>query len=121
MEKIELKEVLPAAFAAGGPAVLRSEIWRREVTFRRGEFCLVEAASGAGKSSLCSFLYGIRGDYAGRILFDGVDCRTLSRAAYSSNKRFICTASSLTRGHVLTKYCGKSLHNTHGIAAFACI
>ena len=61
MEKIELKEVLPAAFAAGGPAVLRSEIWRREVTFRRGEFCLVEAASGAGKSSLCSFLYGIRG------------------------------------------------------------
>ena len=61
MEKIELKEVLPAAFAAGGPAVLRSEIWRREVTFRRGEFCLVEAASGAGKSSLCSFLYGIGG------------------------------------------------------------
>ena len=41
MEKIELKEVLPAAFASGGPAVLRSEIWRREVTFRRGEFCLV--------------------------------------------------------------------------------
>ena len=37
MEKIELKEVLPAAFAAGGPAVLRSEIWRREVTFRRGK------------------------------------------------------------------------------------
>lgn len=71
MEKIELKEVLPAAFAAGGPAVLRSEIWRREVTFRRGEFCLVEAASGAGKSSLCSFLYGIRGDYAGRILSTG--------------------------------------------------
>ena len=87
MEKIELKEVLPAAFAAGGPAVLRSEIWRREVTFRRGEFCLVEAASGAGKSSLCSFLYGIRGDYAGRILFDGVDCRTLSRAAWGDVRR----------------------------------
>ena len=92
MEKIELKEVLPAAFAAGGPAVLRSEIWRREVTFRRGEFCLVEAASGAGKSSLCSFLYGIRGDYAGRILFDGVDCRTLSRAAGGDVRR---TALSL--------------------------
>ena len=87
MEKLELKEVLPAAFAAGGPAVLRSEIWRREVTFRRGEFCLVEAASGAGKSSLCSFLYGIRGDYAGRILFDGVDCRTLSRAAWGGGGR----------------------------------
>ena len=87
MEKIELKGVLPAAFAAGGPAVLRSEIWRREVTFRRGEFCLVEAASGAGKSSLCSFLYGIRGDYAGRILFDGVDCRTLSRAAWGDVRR----------------------------------
>ena len=62
MEKIELKEVLPAAFAAGGPAVLRSEIWRREVTFRRGEFCLVEVSNSSDVETVKSILQS-RVDY----------------------------------------------------------
>ena len=71
MESITLQQVLPDAFA-GNPEPPKSDLWLHDVTFRKGEYYLVEAASGTGKSSLCSFLYGARTDYAGRILFDAV-------------------------------------------------
>lgn len=86
METITLQEVLPAVFA-GRPDAAASQVWRREVTLHRGEYCLFEAASGAGKSSLCAFLYGMRGDYEGRILFDGTDIRTLAVSAWDGLRR----------------------------------
>lgn len=86
METITLQQVLPAVFV-GGASHEGSEIWRREVTLRRGEYCLIEAASGAGKSSLCAFLYGMRRDYEGRILFDGADCRQLLPAEWEEVRR----------------------------------
>lgn len=86
METITLQRVLPAVFAGGAPHE-GSEVWRREVTLRRGEYCLFEAASGAGKSSLCAFLYGMRRDYEGHILFDGADSRQLSPAEWEALRR----------------------------------
>ena len=41
-----------------GSSALSAISWLKEVVFRRGETCLVEAESGVGKSSLCSFIYG---------------------------------------------------------------
>lgn len=38
----------------------------------------IEAESGTGKSSMCSFIYGNRSDYRGRILFNGRDIRSFS-------------------------------------------
>ena len=86
METITLQQVVPDAFA-DDPEVRASDVWGRDVTFRKGEYYLVEAASGTGKSSLCSFLYGARTDYAGRILFDAADCRTLSVAQWGELRR----------------------------------
>lgn len=86
MESITLQQVLPAAFA-GNQVPPESDLWLRETTFRKGEYCLVEAASGTGKSSLCSFLYGSRTDYAGRILFDDKDIRTLSATQWGEVRR----------------------------------
>lgn len=86
MESITLQRVLPCVFA-GEAAPRDSGVWSQEVTFRKGEYCLLEAASGTGKTSLCHFLYGIREDYAGRILFDGADCRGFSAAAWSALRR----------------------------------
>ena len=63
MESITLQRVLPCVFA-GKAAPRDSGVWLQEVTFRKGEYCLLEAASGTGKTSLCHFLYGIREDYA---------------------------------------------------------
>ncbi len=52
-----------------------SEVWMRDVEFRRGGRYLLKAASGTGKTSLVSFLYGLRDDYSGLIEFDGCDIR----------------------------------------------
>jgi ABC-type lipoprotein export system ATPase subunit len=37
----------------------------------KGQAVLIKAASGRGKSSLCSYIYGLRDDYQGTISFDG--------------------------------------------------
>ena len=85
MERIELHSVLPNIFLARGE--MASDVWRTEVTFERGKSYLIEAESGSGKSSLCSFLYGRRGDYSGDILFDGEDIRRYSVERWSELRR----------------------------------
>ena len=76
MNTIELQQTLPAVFA--GRDSIISDVWHQSLTLKRGEAYLVEAASGTGKSSLCSYIYGYRNDYQGIICFDGKNIRTLS-------------------------------------------
>lgn len=76
MERIELENVLPAVFA--GRENIVSDVWRKKLSFAKGKSYLIEAASGTGKSSLCSFIYGYRKDYEGIISFDSTDIRNLS-------------------------------------------
>lgn len=71
MNSISLSNVVPEIFAQRKD--LRSDIWHADVKFERGKTYLIEAASGQGKSSLCSYLYGQRGDYRGTIFFDDED------------------------------------------------
>ena len=68
MNNIKLSNVVPEIFATRED--LRSDVWHTELTLERGKRYLIEAESGTGKSSLCSYLYGQRGDYRGDILFD---------------------------------------------------
>ena len=77
MERIILKQVLPHVFSESGD-VLDSDVWKKDVTLERGQVYLIEAASGTGKSSFCSYLYGYRDDYSGQIYFDDQDIRRLS-------------------------------------------
>ena len=67
----------PPAVFAGRDSII-SDVWHQSLTLKRGEAYLVEAASGTGKSSLCSYVYGYRNDYQGIICFDGKNIRTLS-------------------------------------------
>lgn len=87
---IELDNVVPQVFVpADGdrsamPAhVGASQVWLHRLELRRGRHYLIEAESGTGKSSLCSFIYGNRQDYNGTIRFDGRDIRTFSIADWS--------------------------------------
>lgn len=73
MNSIELQHVLPAVFA--GRDAISSDVWHQSVALQRGETYLIEAASGTGKSSLCSYIYGYRKDYEGIICFDGKNIR----------------------------------------------
>ncbi|MBQ3925886.1 MAG: ATP-binding cassette domain-containing protein [Bacteroidaceae bacterium] len=82
MEKIQLRHTLPNVFQSRTDIV--SDIWQRDVTFEKGKRYLVEANSGTGKSSLCSYIYGYRHDYQGEILFDGEDIRKYSVAQWTS-------------------------------------
>ena len=81
MDKIELQNTLPCVFEGRD---VQSEIWLQDVTFRKGETYLVEANSGTGKSSLCSYIIGYRKDYLGNIIFDGKDIRQFKVSDWTS-------------------------------------
>ena len=76
MKSISLNNTLPNVFLQRTD--IQSDIWRQQVSLEKGQTYLVEASSGTGKSSLCSFIIGYRKDYDGKILFDGKDSRGLS-------------------------------------------
>ncbi|MBR3830324.1 MAG: ATP-binding cassette domain-containing protein [Muribaculaceae bacterium] len=80
MSNISLKNVLPRVFAGSERElpVKDSQVWLRELDFTAPNSYLIEAESGTGKSSLCSYIYGNRHDYSGEILFDGENIRTFS-------------------------------------------
>lgn len=85
METIRLEHTFPAIFANRDE--LNSEVWRQDVTFERGKQYLVEAASGTGKSSLCSYIYGYRNDYQGVMTFDGRNIRNLSTSDWTKMRQ----------------------------------
>lgn len=80
IDRISLSDVLPRVFAGSEEEspVKESEVWMRTISFVRGGCYLIEAESGTGKSSLCSFIYGNRDDYRGIIKFNDTDIRSLS-------------------------------------------
>jgi ABC-type lipoprotein export system ATPase subunit len=67
MNRISLNNVLP--FFLSDTTVV-SEIWGRDIAFVRGEYALVAAVSGAGKSSLLSYMFGERCDFNGTVAYD---------------------------------------------------
>lgn len=75
VEKITLSNTLPQVFTGmeHEVPVSLSQVWLQNIEFVRPNYYMVEAESGTGKSSLCSYIYGSRGDYSGKILFDGRD------------------------------------------------
>jgi ABC transporter, ATP-binding protein len=52
---------------------LESDIWNTEAVFQKGHLYLVEADSGKGKSTFCSYVVGYRRDYSGHVMFDETD------------------------------------------------
>ncbi len=48
----------------------KSEVWKKIVSFKEGQKTEIIAPSGSGKTSLIHFLYGMRKDYSGTLLFD---------------------------------------------------
>lgn len=68
--------------------VSESEVWLNEkVDFFRGNYYLIEAESGTGKSSLCAYLYGTRRDYDGEIFFDRSDIRNFTVSRWCELRR----------------------------------
>ena len=81
MNNIYFSSVLPDVFASCPPE--KSDIWQQNFHFERGRNYLIEADSGRGKSTFCSYLLGYRCDYSGTITFDDTDIRTFKPSHWS--------------------------------------
>lgn len=64
-----------------------SGVWKNSVEFCAGNFYLIEAESGKGKSSLFSFMYGYRNDYQGVISFDDNDIVSIQSQEWDELRR----------------------------------
>lgn len=78
MEKIGFHKVVPEIFSQRTDLV--SDIWNQDVSFEKGHLYLVEADSGKGKSTFCSYILGYRHDYGGKVMFDSVATSSLKVA-----------------------------------------
>lgn len=98
IDTITLQDVLPEVFVGSeaDEPVSKSRVWLQNVRFDRQKvvdgqvrtpYYLIEAESGTGKSSLCSFVYGVRRDYRGHIFFNDTDIRKLSIAEWCDIRR----------------------------------
>lgn len=76
MDSITLNMVLPHVFSHVQGLV--SDVWNEEITFHKGHYYLLEANSGKGKSTFCSYLIGYRRDFDGNILFDEQNINALT-------------------------------------------
>lgn len=77
--------MLPEVFAS--ESIPAGDIWNAEITFRRGLSYLIAADSGAGKSSLCAYIFGARTDFRGKLLFDGASTASLPMEAWQEIRR----------------------------------
>lgn len=71
MNKISFQKVLPNVFSERKD--LNSDVWANDISFEKGHLYLVEADSGKGKSTFCSYIVGYRHDYTGNVFFDDSD------------------------------------------------
>lgn len=80
--QILLQEIIPTYFEK--QQISGSEIWRKNITFTKGEHVYIVAPSGSGKTSLIHFLYGLRKDYEGTILYDKENIKSFSLEKFST-------------------------------------
>lgn len=91
MERIVFSNVVPHVFA--NHLDLNSDIWNTEVCFEKGRLYLVEAASGKGKSTFCSYVIGYRHDFTGCLFFDQNDTKDFSLKEWTGIRK--CHVSHL--------------------------
>jgi putative ABC transport system ATP-binding protein len=67
--QLEIHQLLPVYFDESRKNL--SEIWGKDLFFQKGEYIKIVAPSGSGKTSFIHFVYGMRNDYSGDILYNG--------------------------------------------------
>jgi putative ABC transport system ATP-binding protein len=86
MQSITFKQVVPHVFSEH-IADMESDIWNNDITFEKGHLYLVEADSGKGKSTFCSYVVGYRHDYDGNVLFDADNTHNYTASQWVSMRR----------------------------------
>jgi ABC-type lipoprotein export system ATPase subunit len=79
--QIALQQIAPSFFSKEN--YNSSEVWGNTVVFNKGENVHIVAPSGSGKTSLVHFLYGVRNDYTGNILYNNENIKTFDAEKFS--------------------------------------
>ncbi len=69
--QLQIHQLAPVFLEAD--KIAQSEIWNKDINFLKGEKVQLVAPSGSGKTSFVHFLYGLRKDYEGNIIFNGTN------------------------------------------------
>lgn len=85
IKEIRFEGMLPEVFE--NERIPESDVWKTGLVLERGEHYLIEAASGGGKSSMCSYIFGSRDDYKGKLLFDSRDVREFTISDWQEIRR----------------------------------
>ena len=85
MNTIIFENVMPEVFSHRTD--MKSDVWGKIFKLERGHLYLVEAESGKGKSTFCSYILGYRHDYSGRVLFDERNTLDLKQKEWVSIRR----------------------------------
>ncbi len=85
MNRIHFNNVVPNVFSERKD--LCSDVWANDITFEKGKLYLVEADSGKGKSTFCSYIVGYRHDYTGHVFFDDADTINFSVSQWVDARR----------------------------------
>ncbi len=79
--QIALQQIVPTFFSKEN--YTGSEVWGNSVIFNKGENVHIVAPSGSGKTSLIHFLYGLRNDYTGDILYNNENIKAFDAENFS--------------------------------------
>lgn len=85
MNRIHFNNVVPNVFSQR--KALDSDVWANDITFEKDKVYLVEADSGKGKSTFCSYVVGYRHDYTGHVYFDDSDTKNFSVSQWVDTRR----------------------------------
>ena len=85
MKRIEFHSVVPHVFA--NRSDWDSNIWHTDAVFEKDRLYLVEADSGKGKSTFCSYILGYRRDFSGSVMFDDRSVTDLKVADWVDMRR----------------------------------
>jgi len=83
--QLQLQQLLPVYFDEAPRNT--SEVWRRDLNFSKGEYVKIVAPSGSGKTSLMHFLYGLRNEYNGNIVYNNQNLRNYSAEEIASYRK----------------------------------
>jgi ABC-type lipoprotein export system ATPase subunit len=83
--QISLLQIVPVFLEEN--KIAGSAIWKNTISFEKEERIHIIASSGKGKTSLIHFLYGLRNDYNGKILYNNEDINGFDKENFSNWRR----------------------------------
>lgn len=64
-----------------------SQVWGQKLVIQKGEWLKIKAPSGSGKTTLIHFLYKLRHDFEGDILWDGKNIRAIDATTLAAYRQ----------------------------------